>query len=412
MRYGKWLLVAILSLALLLFVVIQIPHVRNRLIWQAEVLRADIKGVLDPVESVPTPALQLTEIVTKTPILSTSSLSSPTPTAGWTATVTPSPTPLPSTVSLPEPEYERQDINNCGPTTLSMYLRYYGWDGDQFTVSGKLRSDSKDRNINVEELVFFTQNYVGWLNSMFRVGGTIEMLKAFLAAGIPVMTEESFHFEDPFWYNDDLWAGHYLLITGYDDTLGTFTVQDSFYGPNRTVTYAEENENWQSFNRVFILIYTPDQEEIVRDILGEHWDVDYNRQSALEAAQAEVQVNDEDAFAWFNLGTNMVYFERYEEAAYAYDQARILGLPQRMLRYQFGPFFAYFHSGRTDEVLTLADYALSITYNAEEAFIWKGWALYRLGDNGGAIENFQMAYEANTTSVDAQYALEYMGVER
>ena len=27
------------------------------------------------------------------------------------------------------------------------------------------------------------------------------------------------------------------------------------------------------------------------------------------------------------------------------------GLPQRMLRYQFGPFFAYFHTGRIDDLL-------------------------------------------------------------
>ena len=39
-------------------------------------------------------------------------------------------------------------------------------------------------------------------------------------------------------------------------------------------------------------------------------------------------------FAWFNLGSDLVYFDRYEEAALAYDKARELGLPLRMFRYQ------------------------------------------------------------------------------
>jgi hypothetical protein len=41
--------------------------------------------------------------------------------------------------------------------------------------------------------------------------------------------------------------------------------------------------------------------------------------------------------------------------------------------------------------------------------LWKGWALYNLGDNLGAIEAFRKSYWANTTSFDAQYALDFMG---
>ena len=105
-----------------------------------------------------------------------------------------------------------------------------------------------------------------------------------------------------------------------------------------------------------------------------------------------------------------MYFEKYEEAAEAYDEARRIGWPQRMLRYQFGPYISYFHSGRTEDLLALVEYNLErITPNSEEAFLWKGWALYRLGDSAGAIENFRLAYESNRTSVDAKYALEFMG---
>ena len=130
----------------------------------------------------------------------------------------------------------------------------------------------------------------------------------------------------------------------------------------------------------------------------------------MDTAQAEIDANPEDSLAWFNLGSNLVYFERYQEAVDAYNQARVLGLPQRMLRYQFGPFHAYFHTQQYDELLALTEYALEVTPNSEEALLWKGWALYNLGDNQGAIKAFRASYQENYTSFDAKYALDFMGV--
>jgi len=234
------------------------------------------------------------------------------------------------------------------------------------------------------------------------------VLKRLLAAGIPVLVEESFYFEEPYWPNDDLWAAHYNLLTGYDDASQTFTTQDSFYGSNQKVSYQKLDGYWQVFNRVYIMVFPPDKEAVVKSILGSDWDVDTNRQHALEMAQAETQSNPQNAFAWFNVGTNQVYFEDYPDAAAAYDKARELGLPQRMLRYQFGPFFAYFHTGRIDDLMALTEYALQRTPNAEEAHLWHGWALYRKGQKADAIAEFQKALEENPNYQDAQYALNFM----
>jgi tetratricopeptide (TPR) repeat protein len=310
---------------------------------------------------------------------------------------------------LDSPLWEKQDWNNCGPASLSIYLRYYGWNGDQFDISNLIKPERKDRNVNIEELLYYTSNYAGWSKSLFRVGGDIQMLKGFIAAGIPVMVEESMEFEAPFWINDDLWSGHYLLLTSYDDGTQAFIGQDSYNGADKQVDYETLDANWKSFNRIFVLIYLPEMERTVETLLGQHWDVDYNRHSALDAARMEAEENPEDSFAWFNIGTNLVYFEEYEQAAVAYDTARNLGLPQRMLRYQFGPFFAYFHAGRNDDLLAVTDYALRITSNSEEALLWHGWARYRMGDSAGAIEDFRAAYWANLNSPDAQYALDFMG---
>ena len=88
----------------------------------------------------------------------------------------------------------------------------------------------------------------------------------------------------------------------------------------------------------------------------------------------------DDPFAWFNLGTDLTALGRYEEAASAYDQARQLGLPWRMLWYQFGPFRAYYETGRYDEVIALADATLRTAKHIEELYYWKGLAQHARGD--------------------------------
>jgi len=405
---------AVLALVVILLLVSRIPSVKDRLLWGWIQAEAWVRGSVNPAGEIPTPLPTATGQATAAP------LPAPTDTpelpADSVPTVTPTmeaptPTPIPDSVYLQPPAWERQDINGCGPATLSMYLRYYGWEGDQHDIDEVIKPDRADRNVNVEELDYFVRVYAGWLNVIYRVGGETDTLKSLIAAGIPVMIEEGDELEEQFWPTDDMWAGHFLLLTGYDDAQGVFYAQDSFRQADRLVTYEKTDERWKPFNRVYLVVFLPYQEEAVRQILGEDWDVEVNRQNALDAAQAEIDANPEDGLAWFNLGTNLVWFERYPEAADAYDQARILGLPQRMLRYQFGPYHAYFHTQRYDDLLAIADYTLQITPNSEEAFIWKGWALYNLGDSNGAIEAFRKAYRANPRDPlgQALYALDFMG---
>ena len=80
-----------------------------------------------------------------------------------------------------------------------------------------------------------------------------------------------------------------------------------------------------------------------------------------------------------------------------------------MLRYQFGPFIAYFHSGQIDDLLTMTEYALKITRNSEEALLWHGWAVYRKGDLNQAILDWRAALKAHPGYPDAEYALKFVG---
>jgi tetratricopeptide (TPR) repeat protein len=406
----SYLLLAFAGLVVLAAALYQLPPIKNRLAWRMEVAQTYLFGLTNPAGPLPTPLPQPTETPGPT-ITPTATILPPTPTAnqpGPTPTSPPTPTAIPSSIRLTSPAYEKQDMNNCGPASLAMYLRYYGWAGDQFTISDLIKPVKEDRNVNVEEMIWYVRNRAGWLNAEFRVGGNQELLKRFIAAGIPVITEEGMILDEPAPFSNDYWAAHYLLLTGYDDAAGIFTGQDSFKGPDMRIPYQEMEQNWKEFNRVYILVYPPTQEETVKEILGPHWDVRYNREQALELSQAEVEADPEDAFAWFNLGSNLVYFERYAEAAAAYDTARTLGLPQRMTRYQFGPFFAYFHTFRTDDLLALAEHALRVTRNSEEALLWRGWGRFRAGNRAGAIEDFQAALEANPNYLDANYALDFV----
>ncbi len=382
------------------------PDFQARWLWRWERLRVYAQGILDPVEPPPTPLPQPAIAVTRHPTpTQTDNLpqaTQPTPTS------TPTPLVLPSAITLPAPRWERQDINNCGPAALAMYLRYYGWEGDQFDIAELVKPQRDDRNVNVDELAYYVRTRAGWLNIEYRVGGDLNLLKRLLAAGFPVMIEESFYFESPFYPNDDLWAAHYNLLTGYDDATETFISQNSYYGANLKVGYADLQRDWQTFNYLYLLVFRPDQAQTIRDLLGEDWDIEANRQKALELAQNESQTDPQNAFAWFNLGTNLVYFERYPEAALAYDQARQIGLPQRMYRYQFGPFLAYFHTGRMDDLMAIVEYALKRTPNSEEALLWRGWAHYRQGRLQEAVADFRAALEQNPTYSDAQYALNFV----
>ncbi len=407
-------LLGVLSALIVLVGIYWLPPVHRRLAWRVDAAETTLRMLLHPVPAAPPAPQEAAPVGTAMPATPLPASPTPTPTLsptpGPTATPTPSPTPLPPQVLLKPPKWESQDWNDCGPTTLALYLRWWGWQGDQYDISRVVKPKRGDRNVNVEELVGFVNTRVRGMSAIYRVGGDLAVLKRVIAAGMPVMIEESMHFREKYWPNDDQWGAHYLLITGYDDATSEFVTQDSFRGPDRRVAYDELRRNWEAFNFVYILVFPNGRLEQIKRLLGEDWNTDTNRTRALEKARAATQADPDDAFAWFNLGTNLLYFERYGEAAQAYDKALKLGLPQRFLRYQFGPFIAYFHTARFNDLLNLADYALKVTPNSEEAHLWRGWALYRLGKKREAIAEFRAALEANPRYEDALYALRFLGV--
>jgi tetratricopeptide (TPR) repeat protein len=394
------ILSAMAGLMLLSIAIYQIPRVNAAIAWRAEKISLYFKNTINPPGPVPT-ALP----VTPKPIPPTLAYTS-TPLGDQSPSVTPTATfpPLPAQASVTSPEYEKQTPNNCGPATLSMTLHMYGWEGNQTDIASFIKPVTGDRNVNPEELRYYVRTQAGWLNLEYRVGGSIDSLKRLIASNYPVMVESvtSLNPNDALGPTDDLWAAHYLLLTGYDDSTQTFTIQDSYHGADLKIAYSKLEKEWKPFNNLYIVIYFPQFEEEMKNLLASNWDPDLNRQNALDASQADSAKNPKDVFAWFNLGSNLVYFDRYEEAALAYDKARAIGLPLRMFRYQFGPFLAYFHSGRNEDLLVLTDYARGVTEMSEETWLWYGFGLYRNGDYAGARKAWQKAAKINPNFYEDQ----------
>jgi tetratricopeptide (TPR) repeat protein len=380
--------------AFLIFLIYQVPFVKDRVEWRLDAASGIVRGWLRPGDSLPTPRATFA-VVTPTS-------RAPTPTPQVSATPAPTATALPQSVSLTAPAWEKQDWNNCGPATLALALRMFGWEGDQFDISDLLKPDRGDKNVNIEELVYYVRNRAGWLNADFRVGGTIEGLKSFLAAGYPVVVEKGFILDE----NDGGggWAGHYLLLTGYDDAEGVFLTQDSNKGPDRRVSYDELDEGWREFNRVFLYLYPPEAQAEIDGLLGPDADPDRNRERALDAAEAEVEADAQDPYAWFNLGSNLVYFERYGEAADAYDIALNLELPWRSPATSSVPLRL---STRGDSPSSWSWPTTPSSAPTRREPLCGAAGRHRLGDRFGAIEDFRAALGVNP-NYRAQYALSFV----
>lgn len=339
----------------------------------------------------------------------------PTPTPETVPSPAPPPSPTAAPIHQPAQPAVRlsglrhfwQTWNNCGPATLAMNLSYYGSTLDQAAIGGALRTHEDDKNVLPEELAAYARSQ--GLRAEVRVNGTPELMRIFLSNGIPVIIETWLE-EEP---NDGM--GHYRLLVGYDDASQRWIAYDTYVrGPRVNLIgpyagiylpYGQTAEWWKVFNHTYVLIYPEEQTPLVQSILGEDFDTVTMWRNSLRAAEVAVTQQPDDVFAWFNLGTNRLYFGDHAGAAAAYDQARNLGLPWRMLWYQFGPFDAYQAVGRMGDILALADATLANTRSIEEIHYWRGVALAAQGNLDGARQSWQRALEINRNFAPVLQAL-------
>jgi tetratricopeptide (TPR) repeat protein len=259
------------------------------------------------------------------------------------------------------------------------------------------------------------------LDIVVRVGGDLNLLKTFLAAGYPVLIEKGF--EGP---GFEGWMGHYEVVNGYDDSVSRFIVQDSYEGPDRVIPYENLEAQWHAFNYTYLVTFPVDKRSEVERILteitqGEQADPQANFMYALQKAQAEtLTLQGRDLyFAYFNLGTNLVALKDYGGAATAYDAAfaNYVTIPEearpwRMLWYQTGPYFAYYYTGRYEDVINLATTTLTAMSEPvlEETYYWRGLAYLALGDQEAAVADFKRSAQVHPGFIPAVEQLQALGI--
>lgn len=339
--------------------------------------------------------------------------SSPTPIPTATIPPTPTSTPLPQTVRLDGIQHQFQDWNNCGPATLAMTLSYFDLNLTQSDTAAFLKPNPEDRNVTPQEMARFV-NETTDLKALTRVNGNIDTVKQLVAAGVPVVLEIGI--DPPGEYQWMGWYGHYLLVVAYDDLNEQFFVYDSWLGTSdvpganadregRNLSYAEIDVYWPQFNRNYIVVYRPEQETAVFNIIGENLDDEIMWRNNLAVVQQEAAKDPNNPFYWFNLGTVYNALGNYEQAAAAFDQARTIGLPWRMLWYQFGPYEAYMNVGRFEDVILLADVTLKNRPYFEESFYYRGLAYQATGNLEQAQRDLRAANNFNPNFAPAATAL-------
>ena len=330
----------------------------------------------------------------------------PQPAPSETPQATLPPPVVPPAVQLSGLTHVWQTWNNCGPATLAMNLSHCGLKISQADVAATIRPNKEDKNVSPDELAAFAQ--AQGLHAIARVNGDPDRLRQLLASGIPVLVE-TWHEPKP---NDGM--GHYRLLTGYDDAAQVWIAYDSYdatgVDPKKPyagirIPYEQLDPLWTVFNRPYVVVHTDALAAQIETIIGEDSDDMAMWQRALSDAQNAVKHDPRDAFAWFNLGSDLTALGRYDEAVEAYDRARPIGLPWRMFWYQFGAFQAYYQVGRYDEVVALANTTLRTARYVEELYYWRGLAQLGQGKPAEARASFEKSLEMNQNYAQAADAL-------
>ena len=363
------------------------------------------------------PTAMPTTVPTKTSVLEDTPkpTTRPTATAMPTATLSPTPTPepLPRQARVDGLKIIAQGFNNCGPANLSINLNFYGNPTTQAEAAAFLKPNSEDRNVSPWQMVDYVNEQTN-LRAFVASGGDLDLIRRFIANGLPIVIEKGYELPE------EGWLGHYLTMFAYDNDKQEFLSLDTNLGPwdgsGRVDSYETVEYYWQHFNYTFFVVYPPEKEALVQELLGpDMLDTAVMWQKTAERAQAEIDADPENAFAWFNLGESLTRLGEqtgettfYENGATAFDQSRALGIPPRIVWYQFRLYIAYMKVGRYQDMIDLADVTLSTQggRNVEETYLYQGHALAFLGDAQGAIDAYEQALRLNEYFYPAQWALD------
>jgi tetratricopeptide (TPR) repeat protein len=260
--------------------------------------------------------------------------------------------PLKKGVVLEPMTWLAQTWNNCAPDSAVMALSYYGVTLTEAQCMQALRPNAGDKHVEPEELAAFIQSK--GFKTVIRENGTMDKLRQFLSAGIPVITQQWLY------ENDDI--GHYRVARGYDTATNTLIFNDSMDRKAKTVVGTDlQDKLWKGYDRRYFPVYTAAQEPTVMAILGEDANSETNMDRALSAAKKYSESKPSDFDGWRNLGYLYYATGDCKSAVGVWEQhlTKMLkpsenGPTNRFLWYQLWPIRCYNKLANYQAVIKLA----------------------------------------------------------
>lgn len=310
-------------------------------------------------------------------------------------------TPLPGSVSqdrvvLSGMTHDWQKLNNCGPTSASVLLSYYGINHSQLTIAAALKPlGGADKNVSPAEIAAYARG-VG-LAAFVGINANIEMAERLLSAGFPFLAEQ--------WLEYDGGVGHYRVVRGFDRTAREMLYNDTFLGPDIWKSYDQFLRDWSAYNNTYVVFYPPELEAQVRQAIGPDWDPNVMWERLRAESQARLDQGERGGYLWYGLGEALHHLGRDAEAVRAYEQAIAAGLPWRYLWYRYGYFEALNNTGQYEKTLQATQPILNAMAASEDLRYHRGVALRSLGRIEEARAEFQAALRDNANFAPAQVAL-------
>ncbi len=284
-----------------------------------------------------------------------------------------------------------QTFNNCGPASLSMVLGYFGINVSQHELGDALRpyqvasGDNDDKSVTLQELAKKAQEY--GLKTYWRPNGNIELIKNFINMGVPVMTSTWTHPEED--------IGHFRVVKGYDDSKKIIIQDDSLEGANQQYSYADYDRVWDKYNYEYLVVFRPQNQDLVERIIGENLDETIAWQNALDHADNVLGKNPNDVNMRFNKSIAEYYLGKYDETVKDFEAIES-NLPFRDLWYQIEPILAYQKLKKYDRVLSLTQRVIDKGNRAfSEAYQIRGEVLDAEGRTEEAKVEYAKVYQYN-----------------
>jgi tetratricopeptide (TPR) repeat protein len=309
--------------------------------------------------------------------------------------------PLPASTVLQNDYQVFETWNNCGPASLSMALSYFGIQESQAVLGQDLRpyqnayGNNDDKDVTMDEMATEARKF--GLLAYHRPDGNIQLLKRFLASGLPVIAETVLTKDDD--------IGHYRVVKGYDDSTGTITQDDSMQGHNVQFSYADFDYMWKKYNYEYLVLVPKDKQLLAEEILGKDLNDRTAWRETVKMDQAMLARNPSDIDSRFNLSVALYYVGDYRGSVTQFEQVQYQ-LPARTLWYQIEPIEAYYALGEYQRVFSLTDTILNNGNRAfSQLYILRGKIDLKQGNVQAARAEFENAVLYNKNLKAAQDAL-------